>query len=52
VIQVLNEPVDHALLTPFADANARPAEGVRQRVTLVSKGIMIRGDDHDGWQPC
>jgi len=42
--------VDHALLASFDDANAYLVERVRQRLTLVSQGIMIRGDDHDRWQ--
>ena len=50
LIEVLNEPVDHALLASFDDANAYLVERVRQRLTLVSQGIMIRGDDHDRWQ--
>ena len=51
LIEVLNEPVDHARLAPFDDADAHPTEGVRESVTLVSQRIMIRRDHHDRRQP-
>ena len=51
LIGVLNEPMDHAPLAPFDDADTRLPEGVRQNVTLVLQRIMVRGDDHDRRQP-